>query len=161
PPGRLLVSPGFPSPGVQPTRGSAPLCVLQFLLHGQVQASRIAQRQTRRRAQGRVHPVPGGDSDGLRPGFLAVLRSDEVRQMTKRVDGRLPGQLRPIKTTMDYLATAEGSVLIEAGNTRVLCTASLEETVPGFLRNTGRGWVTAEYSMLPRATVTRTPREVN
>lgn len=62
--------------------------------------------------------------------------------------------------TPDYLVTAEGSVLIEAGNTRVLCAASIEDTVPGFLRGTGRGWITAEYSMLPRATVTRTPREL-
>lgn len=56
--------------------------------------------------------------------------------------------------------TAEGSVLIEAGNTRVLCAATIEDSVPGFLRGTGKGWVTAEYSMLPRATVTRTPREI-
>ncbi|MBV8552951.1 MAG: ribonuclease PH [Acidobacteriaceae bacterium] len=77
-----------------------------------------------------------------------------------RSDGRQPNQLRPTKITTDYLVTAEGSVLIEAGNTRVLCAASIEETVPGFLRNTGKGWITAEYSMLPRATVTRTPREI-
>jgi len=68
--------------------------------------------------------------------------------------------LRPIKITPDYLVTAEGSVLIEAGNTRVLCAASVEDSVPGFLRGTGKGWITAEYSMLPRATVTRTPREI-
>src|ERR1700675_392732 len=77
-----------------------------------------------------------------------------------RVDQRKPGQMRPVKVTTDYLATAEGSVLIEIGNTRVLCAASIEETVPPFLRNSGKGWVTAEYSMLPRATVTRTPREI-
>lgn len=69
--------------------------------------------------------------------------------------------MRPVNVTPDYLLTAEGSVLIEAGNTRVLCAASIEETVPGFLRGTGKGWVTAEYSMLPRATATRTPREVS
>ncbi len=78
-----------------------------------------------------------------------------------RTDGREPHQLRPTKITTDFLVTAEGSVLIEEGNTRVLCTASVEETVPGFLRNTGKGWITAEYSMLPRATATRTPREVS
>jgi ribonuclease PH len=78
-----------------------------------------------------------------------------------RTDGRLPHQLRPTKITTDFLVTAEGSVLIEVGNTRVLCAASVEDTVPGFLRNTGKGWITAEYSMLPRATVTRTPREVS
>jgi ribonuclease PH len=68
--------------------------------------------------------------------------------------------MRPVKVTTDYLLTAEGSALIEVGNTRVLCTASVEESVPPFLRNSGKGWVTAEYSMLPRATSTRTPREV-
>jgi ribonuclease PH len=77
-----------------------------------------------------------------------------------RIDGRTAGELRPMKVTLDYLLTAEGSVLIEAGNTRVLCAASIEETVPGFLRNSGKGWVTAEYSMLPRATATRTAREI-
>ena len=75
--------------------------------------------------------------------------------------GALTSQLRPTRLTPDYLMTAEGSVLIEAGNTRVLCAATVEDTVPPFLRNTGKGWITAEYSMLPRATVTRTPREVN
>ncbi|MDQ2843548.1 MAG: ribonuclease PH [Acidobacteriota bacterium] len=77
-----------------------------------------------------------------------------------RSDGRQADQLRPTRMTADYLVTAEGSVLIEAGNTRVLCAASIEDSVPGFLRGTGKGWVTAEYSMLPRATVTRTPREI-
>jgi ribonuclease PH len=78
-----------------------------------------------------------------------------------RVDGRQAAQMRPVKITPEYLVTAEGSVLIEVGNTRVLCAASIEETVPGFLRGSGKGWVTAEYSMLPRATATRTPREVS
>src|SRR5712691_6218072 len=68
--------------------------------------------------------------------------------------------MRLVKVTPDYLLTAEGSALIEIGNTRVLCTASIEESVPGFVRGAGKGWVTAEYSMLPRATATRTPREV-
>ena len=77
-----------------------------------------------------------------------------------RPDQRAPNQTRPVRITADYLATAEGSALIEVGNTRVLCAATVEQTVPQFLRNSGRGWVTAEYSMLPRATVTRTPREV-
>src|SRR5262245_3860311 len=78
-----------------------------------------------------------------------------------RIDQRSPDQMRPLKVTPAYLLTAEGSALIEIGNTRVLCTASVEESVPPFLRNSGKGWVTAEYSMLPRATSTRTPREVN
>lgn len=76
-----------------------------------------------------------------------------------RVDGRTPGTLRPIKLTPDYLDYAEGSVLIEMGNTRVLCAASVEETVPGWLEGKGRGWITAEYALLPRATHTRTMRE--
>ncbi|HUX67122.1 MAG TPA: ribonuclease PH [Terriglobales bacterium] len=77
-----------------------------------------------------------------------------------RNDLRAPDQLRPVRFEPDYLPTAEGSVLISVGATRVLCAATLEETVPGFLRGQGRGWVTAEYAMLPRATLTRTPREV-
>jgi len=69
--------------------------------------------------------------------------------------------MRPVEVTTAYLLTAEGSALIEVGNTRVLCAATIEESVPGFLRGSGKGWVTAEYSMLPRATATRTPREVS
>jgi ribonuclease PH len=80
---------------------------------------------------------------------------------THRPDGRTPDQLRPVRIATDYLLTAEGSALIEFGNTRVLCAATVEETVPSFLRNSGKGWVTAEYAMLPRATATRTPREVS
>lgn len=77
-----------------------------------------------------------------------------------RTDGRTLNQARPLKITPGYLLTAEGSALIEVGNTRVLCAATVEDSVPPFLRNTGKGWVTAEYSMLPRATSTRTAREV-
>jgi ribonuclease PH len=77
----------------------------------------------------------------------------------KRSDGREPEALRPVKITRNYLKHAEGSVLIEIGDTKVICSASVEERVPQFLRNTGRGWVTAEYSMLPRSTNTRTPRD--
>ncbi len=76
-----------------------------------------------------------------------------------RTDGREAHALRPLRLTPHFVATAEGSVLIEVGHTRVLCNASIENTVPGWLRNAGRGWVTAEYGMLPRATLTRTPRE--
>src|SRR5215813_10179137 len=78
-----------------------------------------------------------------------------------RTDQRQPDQLRPVNVTTDYLMTAEGSALIEVGHTRVLCAASVEEGVPGFLRGSGKGWVTAEYAMLPRATSTRTAREVS
>lgn len=76
-----------------------------------------------------------------------------------RLDARAADALRPVRLIPNFVATAEGSVLIEAGNTRVLCNATVEQTVPGWLRNSGKGWVTAEYSMLPRATLTRTPRE--
>ena len=76
-----------------------------------------------------------------------------------RTDGRAPNELRPVKITPGFLAYAEGSVLIEMGNTRVICSASLEERVPPFLRNSGQGWLTAEYAMLPRSTQTRTARE--
>lgn len=78
-----------------------------------------------------------------------------------RIDKRDAAQMRPVTVTTGYLLTAEGSVLIEVGNTRVLCAASVEDSVPGFLRGSGKGWVTAEYSMLPRATATRTTREVS
>ena len=69
--------------------------------------------------------------------------------------------MRPVEIQTGYLKTAEGSALISVGNTRVLCAASIEEGVPQFLRGTGKGWVTAEYAMLPRATLKRTPREVS
>src|SRR5512135_2605339 len=81
--------------------------------------------------------------------------------MFYRSDNRAPDQMRPINIVRDFISTAEGSVLIEMGNTRVICTASVEETVPQFLRNSGKGWISSEYAMLPRATLTRTPREVN
>ena len=81
--------------------------------------------------------------------------------MIYRSDNRTPEQLRPINIIPEYINTAEGSVLIEVGNTRVICTASVEETVPVFLRNSGKGWITAEYAMLPRATLTRTTRDVS
>jgi len=78
-----------------------------------------------------------------------------------RIDNRPPNEMRPVTLTTGYQAAAEGSVLVELGNTRVLCAASVESGVPHFLRGSGTGWVTAEYAMLPRATSTRTPREVN
>jgi ribonuclease PH len=78
-----------------------------------------------------------------------------------RSDNRAPNQLRETKLTPNYLPHAEGSVFIEAGRTKVICTASVEDRVPPFLRNTGKGWVTAEYGMLPRATGTRTQREAS
>src|ERR1700693_785524 len=76
-----------------------------------------------------------------------------------RVDGRTADQMRPLKITPDFISTAEGSVLIELGNTRVICTATVDDGVPSFLKGSGKGWVTGEYGMLPRATEERTPRE--
>jgi len=76
-----------------------------------------------------------------------------------RPGNRSASELRPTVLTPGFSAMPEGSVLIECGNTRVLCNATIEQGVPGWLRNSGRGWVTAEYGMLPRATLTRTPRE--
>lgn len=76
----------------------------------------------------------------------------------KRTDNRKPNQLRPVTFTRGFSKFAEGSCLVELGNTKVICTASVEETVPPFLRNSGTGWVTAEYGMLPRSCSTRIPR---
>src|SRR5436189_4073741 len=76
-----------------------------------------------------------------------------------RIDGRSATEMRPIRMTPGFIPQAEGSVLIEVGRTRVICTATVEETVPSFLKGQGKGWVTSEYSMIPRATNTRTPRE--
>ncbi len=78
----------------------------------------------------------------------------------KRVDGRAYNELRPLNIVLDYQDFAEGSVIIEMGRTRVLCSVSVEEKVPLFLKGSGSGWVTAEYSMLPRSTHTRTPRDL-
>ena len=77
-----------------------------------------------------------------------------------RTDGRAFNELREVRITPGYLPYAEGSVLIEMGQTRIVCSASIDERVPPFLRNSGQGWITAEYSMLPRATKQRKPREV-
>jgi ribonuclease PH len=78
-----------------------------------------------------------------------------------RTDNRRLDQMRPVEIETGYLKTAEGSALITVGHTRVLCAASIEDGVPQFLRGSGKGWVTAEYAMLPRATLKRTPREVS
>ncbi|MGI6037985.1 MAG: ribonuclease PH [Limnochordia bacterium] len=79
----------------------------------------------------------------------------------QRIDGRSPDELRPVKITRNYIKYAEGSVLVEIGDTRVICTATVEDKVPPFLRGTGQGWVTAEYGMLPRSTHTRNIREAS
>ena len=83
----------------------------------------------------------------------------QTTNISLRPGGRNTAELRPLTLTPGYVQTAEGSVLVSFGNTRVLTCATVEQGTPGWLRNTGRGWVTAEYSMLPRSTVTRTPRE--
>ena len=79
--------------------------------------------------------------------------------MIFRSDNRAPDQMRAVNIIPDYITTAEGAVLIEVGNTRVICTASVEETVPPFMRNSGKGWITSEYGMLPRSTLTRSTRD--
>jgi ribonuclease PH len=78
-----------------------------------------------------------------------------------RSDGRGADQIRQVKITPDFISQAEGSVLIELGRTRVICTATVDDGVPSFLKGTGKGWVTGEYGMLPRATEERTPREAS
>ena len=97
---------------------------------------------------------------------LAPVKSCSLHRLQSslmfyRSDNRVVDQLRPVIITPEFITTAEGSVLIEVGNTRVICTASIEETVPQFMRNTGKGWISSEYAMIPRATLTRTPREVS
>lgn len=77
----------------------------------------------------------------------------------QRIDGRNKDQIRPVKITRNYLKHAEGSVLIEMGDTKVICTASIDEKVPPFVKGTGKGWITSEYGMLPRSTEVRKPRE--
>jgi ribonuclease PH len=76
-----------------------------------------------------------------------------------RIDGRKPGELRPVKITRNFIKHAEGSVLIEVGDTKVICTATLEESVPPFMKNKGKGWLTAEYAMIPRSSGQRIRRE--
>src|SRR5438309_11171246 len=76
-----------------------------------------------------------------------------------RLEGRSADQLRSVRITPGFISQAEGSALIEVGRTRVICTATVEETVPPFLKGSNKGWITSEYAMIPRATNTRTPRE--
>jgi len=108
-------------------------------------------------------------AEGLTARVVALERPQEKTDDAYRVqsslmfyrsDNRAVDQLRPVSIIPDFITTAEGSVLIEVGNTRVICTASIEETVPAFMRNSGKGWISSEYAMIPRATLTRTPREV-
>jgi ribonuclease PH len=87
------------------------------------------------------------------------MNAPTIPESCYRPGGRKAAQLRPLDLAPGFVQTAEGSVLVSLGNTRVLTCATVEQGVPGWLRNAGRGWVTAEYAMLPRSTVTRTPRE--
>src|SRR3970282_1352199 len=82
-----------------------------------------------------------------------------MEALLNRADSRAPADMRPVKITPNFVSTAEGSVLIEVGKTRVICTATVEAGVPTFLKGSGKGWVTGEYGMLPRSTAQRTPRE--
>ncbi len=95
--------------------------------------------------------------DGEVPIMGNMSKVEEVELY--RSGGRTAHEARELKLTPGFVVTAEGSVLIEVGHTRVLCNATIENGVPGWMRNSGRGWVTAEYGMLPRATLTRSPRE--
>ena len=94
------------------------------------------------------------------PSLFSHCSRLESQPMIFRSDNRTADQIRPVNIIPDFISTAEGSALIEMGNTRVICTASVEEAVPTFLRNSGKGWISGEYGMLPRSTLTRTPREV-
>jgi ribonuclease PH len=105
---------------------------------------------------------------GARCDVLLFFLNSAIRQygnsvqclaMVYRSDNRTLEQMRPLNIVPDFISTAEGSALIELGNTRVICTASVEESVPSWMRNNGKGWITSEYGMLPRSTLTRTARE--
>jgi ribonuclease PH len=105
-------------------------------------------------------PRPFAELQALNASRWPLTRYNEpMTSSVFRSGGRGPSQMRPVRLTPGYVQVPEGSVLIEVGHTRVLCNATVEQGVPVWLRNSGRGWVTAEYGMLPRATLTRTPRE--
>jgi len=92
-------------------------------------------------------------------GILLLFKGWGKATELQRLDGRADDELRPVRIIPGFQAYAEGSALIELGNTKVICALSVEDRVPAFLKGEGRGWITAEYSMLPRSTITRTPRE--
>lgn len=104
---------------------------------------------------------PGKSRSGPCTGAVPGLKkyNERMTEAFFRAEGRAVHDMRPVRLTPGYVQVAEGSALIEVGHTRVLCNATIEQGVPAWLRNSGRGWVTAEYGMLPRATLTRTPRE--
>jgi ribonuclease PH len=92
-------------------------------------------------------------------GAVDSENNSDTEDFLARAHGRGHDELRPVTLTPDFITIAEGSVLIEAGNTRIITTVSVDDGVPGFLKGSGKGWITSEYGMLPRATETRTPRE--
>src|SRR2546422_1050768 len=112
---------------------------------------RASHRRRPRRVQAQLGPA--------RPRRRRARADEGAVSAVPRPDGRAPDQLRPVTVTRDFLLHPEGSVLVEFGATKVICTASLEDKVPPFMKVQGQGWVTAEYAMLPRSTNTRTPRE--
>lgn len=105
------------------------------------------------------HTTPASDPVGARHYPRPVTNPSTAPAPILRADGRRPDELRPVTITRNWLASAEGSVLVEFGGTRVLCAASFTEGVPRWKKGSGQGWVTAEYAMLPRATTTRSERE--
>ncbi|AXL51712.1 ribonuclease PH [Paraburkholderia caffeinilytica] len=105
-------------------------------------------------------PAPGAIGGKIAVSFLLFFQTDpNMTDNTQRPSGRQANQLRDVRITRHYTKHAEGSVLVEFGDTKVICTASIAESVPSFLRDRGQGWLTAEYGMLPRATHTRSDRE--
>ena len=144
-------------------------------VHARTQLSEVLSTDLRPRplSRLRLHPVHSADPLWLRLVRVRIwccsrkafsLAAGALNQKgtfrTMRTDGRQANEPRPASITPKFLPTAEGSALIEVGHTKVICAASLEEGVPAFLSGSGKGWVTAEYAMLPRATSTRTSREV-
>src|SRR5262249_44243138 len=115
-------------------------------------------RRSRKRNTRRALLAASAADDGSVPHKCRATRGKN-RFAEMRSEGRTANQLRSVRMTTGFIGQAEGSVLIEVGRTRVICTASVEEAVPLFLKGQGKGWITSEYSMIPRATNTRTPRE--
>ena len=119
---------------------------------GTIAGSRNGTRKTKRK--------PRTGNSGPQVSYNQEMNPQQKSAATFfRPNDRSPDAMRPVRLTPHYTSMAEGSLLIEVGHTRVLCNATVETGVPGWLKNSGRGWVTAEYGMLPRATLTRTPRE--
>src|SRR6202045_64265 len=133
-------------------------CLSLWLLASDTAIRPQRVRQFRRR-QNKLRIESQSSCDWLTALSAAVKLKSMSRGETLRSDGRAHDQLRPVKMTPDFITSAEGSVLIEIGNTRVICTATVDDGVPSFLKGQGKGWVTGEYGMLPRATEQRTARE--